>query len=560
MLSLCLRLKRLRHHLHLRCFAALCAITVVAAAALSLNAHEGHDHGAPAVDMPASASPRGEAVSDNFELVAVANGTELLIYLDRFDTNAPVTDAMIDVETPDGPKPAVTQDGLYRLAAPWLKQHEKGDLIFTVTAGALTDILPLSLDLTRAAAAAPPPSVSERLRHALQPGVLMAGLMGFLLGAGLMHIRRRRVVAAGLVVAGLALLPIAASAHEGHDHAEVAPPAGPTGERAQRLPDGTTFVPKPVQRIFGVRTIRTASETHRRMVELPGRIIPDPNASGFVQAAVGGRLSPPQSGFPRLGTPVQQGEVLAYVTPPLQAIDASDMRQRQGELDQQIDIVGRRVARFEKLAPSGTVSQVQLEEARAELQGLKDRRAALDTARQVPEALIAPVSGVIAEGTPIAGQMAQPNAVIFHIVDPAKLWVEALSVDVLAGAETASAVTATGKRLALAYRGAGFADRSQSIPLHFSVEDGARGLRAGQLVTVLVNTSEEKQGLAIPRASIVRNTNGQDFVYEHISPERFAARAVRVEALDGDRVLIVAGIEPGTRIVTQGAELIDHVR
>ena len=39
--------------------------------------------------------------------------------------------------------------------------------------------------------------------------------------------------------------------------------------------------------------------------------------------------------------------MLAYVTPPMQAIDVSDMRQRQGELDQQISIVERRLARYE---------------------------------------------------------------------------------------------------------------------------------------------------------------------------------------------------------------------
>ena len=42
---------------------------------------------------------------------------------------------------------------------------------------------------------------------------------------------------------------------------------------------------------------------------------------------------------------MKQGDVLAYVTPPMQAIDVSDMRQRQGELDQQISIVERRLKR-----------------------------------------------------------------------------------------------------------------------------------------------------------------------------------------------------------------------
>jgi hypothetical protein len=37
-------------------------------------------------------------------------------------------------------------------------------------------------------------------------------------------------------------------------------------------------------------------------------------------------------------------------------------------------------------------------------------------------------------------------------------------------------------------------------------------------------------------------------------------RAVRVEPLDGDRVLVLAGLTPATRVVVQGAELLDHVR
>ena len=191
----------------------------------------------------------------------------------------------------------------------------------------------------------------------------------------------------------------------------------------------------------------TGPGVFRRTLELPGRIIPDPNASGYVQASVGGRLSPPPGGFPRLGTPVKQGDVLAYVTPPLQAIDVSDMRQRQGELDQQIAIVERRLARYEQLAPSGAVSRVQLEETRLELQGLQDRRASLDKVRREPEALIAPVAGVVADGTPVAGQIAQPNAVIFHIVDPARLWVEALSFEALAGAERRNRAGPAGESL-----------------------------------------------------------------------------------------------------------------
>jgi multidrug efflux pump subunit AcrA (membrane-fusion protein) len=236
------------------------------------------------------------------------------------------------------------------------------------------------------------------------------------------------------------------------------------------------------------------------------------------------------------------------------------MRQQQGDLDQQISIVERRVARYENLAPSGAVARVQLDEARLELQGLKDRRAALDTVRREPEALIAPVSGVVADGAPVAGQIAQPNAVIFHIVDPGALWVEALSFEALPGGANANALTASGKRLPLTHRGSGFADRNQSVPVHFAIEGDLSGLRVGQFVTVLVATDDRREGIAIPRSALVRSANGQDFIYEHVGAERFAPRPVRVEPLDGERVLVLAGLEPGKRVVSQGAELLDHVR
>src|ERR1700730_5875713 len=87
---------------------------------------------------------------------------------------------------------------------------------------------------------------------------------------------------------------------------------------AKRLPDGSLFVPKPTQRLLAIRTDVATSARHRRTIELPGRIIPDPNASGYVQASAGGRVSAPTGGFPRLGTRVNKGDVRGYVTPPLQ--------------------------------------------------------------------------------------------------------------------------------------------------------------------------------------------------------------------------------------------------
>ena len=554
--------------------AAICAAAFASFLGVgSLLAHEGHDHGAPPpAAVIANLAPRAEAVSELYELVAIARAGELVIYLDRFATNEQVDGATIEVETPAGPEPArAFANEPYQVSAPWSAKPGAYDLIFTVTKDGIADLLPVTLTIPPDGSSANAGSASglsipavaiQDLSSRNVPTALMAGLGGFAAGMVVMTLLRRRSLPAMiLILAGMfAMFNGAARAHEGEDHGTPANSIPAVRDLAQRLPDGGVFVPKSTQRILAIRTIRIESAAHRSALELPGRIIPDPTASGFVQSSIGGRLSPPPNGFPLLGTPVRKGDVLAYLTPPLQAIDASDMRQRQGELDQQISIVERRLARYETLVPSGAIARTQLEDTRTELQGLKDRRGFLDKSRGEPEELIAPVDGIVAEGTVVAGQMAQSNAVIFHIVDPTRLWVEALSFDSLPGVQSAVARLNNDRTYPLAFRGAGFAGRNQSIPVQFAVQGDVAGLRAGQFVTVLATTDEEKTGFAIPRAALVRNANGQDVVYEHVAAERFEPRPVRVEPLDGDRVFIATGLAAGKRLVVQGAELLGQVR
>jgi hypothetical protein len=550
--------------------AALRAVALTLLLCGPAGAHEGHDHGDAPKPAATVAAPRGEASSELFELVAVLREGALVAYLDRFTTNEPVLDAAISVETPSGSaEMAAMPDGTYRVDAPWAAGRDGLDLVFTVSAGDGVEVLPLAIALP---AAAPPPaagmpllgSLRERL-GAPDAALLVVATGAFLLGAAFALLLWRAGPASALALAALAAGPLAGEARaagpENRNEARpgAAVPAGPA-DVPQRLPDGSVFVPKSTQRILALRTAVSEDATHRRTVELPGRIIPDPDASGVVQSSVGGRLSPPEGGFPRLGTIVKRGDILALVTPPVQAIDVSDMRQRQGELDQQIAIVSQRVARYGRLAPSGAIAQTQLEEAQLELAGLRDRRAALDRIRRDPEALVAPVDGAVAEANAVAGQMAAPGVAMFQIVDPARLWVEALSFGAMEGRDAATARLAGGRSLDLAFRGAGFSDRNQAAPAHFAIRGDTAGLRVGQFVTVLAASDERLDGLAVPRASVVRTGAGQDVVYEHASAERFNARPVRVVPLDGQRVLVVAGLEPGRRVVTQGAELLDQVR
>ena len=545
----------------LRATALAAAFTLALAAAVPgpAGAHEGHDHDAPPPPATVVSAPRGEAASDAVELVAIARGGAIEIYLDDFRTNAPIEGATVEVETPDGPKQAIAAPGQpYRLAAPWIAAPGRHDLIVTVMAGDVLEVLPVALTITAPAALPVPPGLIGTARAALAAEVASRGAGGwvalggaFLAGMAAMRLlARRRGAAAMALVLGVAAAPALAQS----------PPQPPivVRDQAQRLPDGTVFAPKASQRILAIRTEVASPAAQARTVELPGRIIPDPNASGYVQAAVSGRLSAPPGGFPLLGAAVRAGEVLAYVTPPFQAIDTSNIRQQAGELDQQIAIVQRRAARLRALGE--VAARSQLEEAELELHGLRTRRASLDQVRREPEALVAPIDGVIAASTAAAGRIAETNAVVFQVIDPRRLWVEALQIEPLDIAREATALLAGGRGLRLAWRGAGLAGAAQAVPVQFAIEDEAAGLRVGQLVTVLARVDTRQEGLALPRAAVLRGPGGVAIVYEHSAAEQFRPHEVRTEALDATRVLVVAGLRPGQRIVTQGAELLNQVR
>jgi cobalt-zinc-cadmium efflux system membrane fusion protein len=520
-------------------------------------AHEGHDHGeAPRTLVPVS--PRGEAHAGDFELVAVLRDGEVVVYLDRFGTNEPITNAEIEALTPAGSEKVIAKnDGTYRLPAKWVDGRDHYDLIFTVTLGDTSEALPVTIVMpSREAPAARSVSIWAAVLIAL-----FVALFAF--AAGIFAVRRYpqllKIKAFGLAALFFAAIISPAQSHEGDNHNER--PAEQGGrDTSQRLPDGSIFVPKTVQRLLVIRTAIVKSGEHAKTVELPGRVMPDPNASGYVQSSLAGRLLPPPNGFPALGTRVEKGQVLAYVEPPIQAIDISDMRQKEGELMQQIAIVERRVTRFEKLVESNAVPRTQLEDARTELEGLRQRKAQLDKIRREPEVLLAPVSGVIAEANTIAGRLAQPSTVIFQIVDPARLWVEALSFDAIPNVERASARGHDGKTVDLSFRGSAAALRNQSIAVHFAIDGKVEGVWAGQFVTVFASLPEKRRGILLPRAAVVRTANGQHVVFEHVGAERFETREVKVEVLDAENVLVTAGIADDKRVVVQGAELLDQVR
>lgn len=560
------------HHL----LAAAILFAGLLAAAPAAFAHAGHDDETPA--SPAgTGAPRIEAHSDLFELVGVAREGALVLFLDRFATNEPVERAVLEVGVGDKTMVAEPQpDGTYLLRAPWLAQPGKYELVVTVTAGEEADLLNGTLELPEAPhAAAATAGLRERLQAALGDHrlPLVAGF-GFLLGVFVTLVfqarGRMRTAMGGMALLAGVLTAGAAFAHAGHDDPEpassVAAVSGSTSALAadapRRQPDGSVIIPKDAQRLLAIRTVLTKTGEAARTVQVSGQVAADPEAAGRVQASQAGRLAAGDNGLARLGQRVEKGDVLAVVTPTIGAVERGGVQAQVAELDSAVRLAQAKVARLSALA--GSVAGREIDDARLELEGARRRRAALAPSLAQTEVLRAPVSGVVAMSNAQVGALVESATVLFEIVDPQRLWIEAILTDPsLAGqVQAASATTASGQLLKVTFVGRGLALRQGAVPLQFRIENPPEGLATGVPVTVVAELDGKETGVALPRAAVTRQGNGLSAVWDHVSAERFVARPVRVRPLDAGRVLVLSGLPEGStpRIVVQGAELLGQVR
>ncbi len=358
----------------------------------------------------------------------------------------------------------------------------------------------------------------------------------------------------------MAVPPWAAFADDGHNHGPA--PAAANANAPQRLPDGRVFLPKPAQRQIGVRTVVAQEQTLARAFTLAGRVVMDPNAGGRVQPTQAGRLEAGPRGFPAPGQAVRKGEVLAYVVPAAGNLERAAQAAQMAELRAAQALADKRLARLRELADS--VPRKEIEAAENERASLGERLAVMAAGLSGREALVAPVNGVVAAASPsaVAGAVVDARELVFEIVDPTRLRIEALAYDPALAADVAAASLAVGAdRVALRFLGAARSLREQALPLQFAAEGPAlRTLAVGQPVQIVVQTRSRISGVPVPAAALVRNPSNQTIVWVKTAPEIFEPRVLSTEPLDGRSVVAIQGLKAGERIVHPGASLVNQIR
>lgn len=327
-----------------------------------------------------------------------------------------------------------------------------------------------------------------------------------------------------------------------------------------RLPDGSVNVPKLAQRRMGLRTQIAPESEASVTIQLPARVVADPNASGQIQSVHGGRIEPGPRGLPVSGQAVRQGEILAWVRHHADPFALGTQQSQRAELKAARELAEQRLRRLESL--EGTVPRKDIDAARVEAQSLAEREQRIAASLDAKEPLRSPVSGVVARADLKVGQIVEAREVLAEVVDPARLMVEATTPDVSLGARLAGASLVGVEGLQLQLVGAARALRDGVLPLSFrvSIQTNSTPLALGQPVTLVAALKERRKGVVLPASAIVRSPSNESVVWIKTAAERFMPQPIQAQPLDANTVLVTQGLAPDNRVLVQGAALVAQIR
>ena len=321
-------------------------------------------------------------------------------------------------------------------------------------------------------------------------------------------------------------------------------------------------------------TAEVVTRPIRTVVAATGVLRARPDGEAQLTAAAAGQVQAAGT-FPRLGQQVKKGQLLAYLVPRLGGeTDLATLRAAESKARVEHDLASQESARMESLYRDEAVPEKRVLAARA---AAASARAELTAAQQrlgqyggtgggIP--VRAPVSGTLADVRVSPGAFAQEGALLFHIADRSKLWLElrvpesdAARLGSPTGAAfrvagmDASVEIVPGRNGRLVAVGGVVDATTRTVPVVFEFSAPDRNLPIGMAVQAQVFAGGAREAVAIPASSVL-DEGGMSVVFVMIGGESFERRQVRLGAREGDWVEVLDGLTPGSRVVSRGAYLV----
>ena len=304
----------------------------------------------------------------------------------------------------------------------------------------------------------------------------------------------------------------------------------------------------------------TAAEVReiKRSVWAIGEVLPAPLSYAEIDMPMDGVVQVESAADLVLpGSQVQQGDIVVRIRPSFRgegwATSRYDFEQAE-----------RNYERARRLRDRDAISQREFEEAhngylvekaRQERYSGGDEGTILD--------LTAPITGKVIDWQVRPGQRLKAGDHLMVIADPAVVW---LQVNVyerdfrdlgspvgayISGGGTDDGWTIPESDLRVLTTGGALDPVTRTIPILLEIINTAGRLTINESTPVELYASDGASATAVPRSAVYED-DGLDVVYVQTGGESFDKRVVELGPHHGDWVSVLAGLEPGDRVVTRG--------
>lgn len=301
-------------------------------------------------------------------------------------------------------------------------------------------------------------------------------------------------------------------------------------------------------------------------VVTPGEFTDVVRVTGEVEALNDVTLSAEEAGvilelYRDKGAVVRRGDPLMKIDDAVLSAQVSEARAAAAVAREQYERQ-RRVWEEEKIG-----SEIALLQARSAADAAAARLTALE-ARLERTVIRAPVDGVFDERAVEIGEMVTPGLRVGRVVSAHRLKVTAgiperfapdlrvgararLTFDVLPGQQVDGRVGFVGSTVNT---------QSRTFPVEIVLDNPGRVIKPHMVANVQVERQRMRNVLVVDQNVVMRTENGyQVFVVAERNGAVVAeARPVELGPSNENRVVILAGLSPGDRIITAGQRLVDH--
>jgi cobalt-zinc-cadmium efflux system membrane fusion protein len=313
-------------------------------------------------------------------------------------------------------------------------------------------------------------------------------------------------------------------------------------------------------------------------LRVAGQIDFDEQSLTRIGASVTGRVTQIQVA---LGSVVDKGDVLATINS--SELSSSQLAYLKARSEKELH--RRNVERAKTLFASDVISAAELQRrenefeiASAETRAAQDQLRVLGVSPQAVERLgstgaidsgssvMSTIRGVVVERKVATGQVVQPSDVMFVVADLQRVWAvaqvpEQQVAQVKAGQSVHIEVPALGHEKMLGkliYVGQTVNPETRTVLVRTELDNKNGRLKPSMLATMLIESAPIPR-VVVPSSAVVRQDD-VDHVFVEQSDGKFRLTPVKLAAEQNSQRVVLEGIKPGMRVVSEGAFHLNNQR